>query len=57
MTREEEGDDIIMRGGAESPPHVPDNESELGSSVSNPLEDSEYVFRCKARDMCSGTAR
>ena len=40
-----------MRGGAGSPPLPCDNESELGSSVSNPLEDSEYVYRCKARDI------
>ena len=46
-----EEDDIIMRGGAESPPLPRDNESDLGSTVSNPLEDSEYVHRCQARHM------
>lgn len=42
-------DDIVMRGEAGSPPLPRDNESELGSTTSNPLEDSEYVHRCKAR--------
>ena len=49
VTREPEADDIIMRGGAESPPLPRDEESDIGSTVSNPLEDSEYVHRCKAR--------
>ena len=48
MTQEPEIDDIIMRGGAESPPLPRDEESDVGSTVSNPLEDSEYVHRCKA---------
>ena len=49
MTQEPETDDIIMRGGAENPPLPRDEESDVGSTVSNPLEDSEYVHRCKAR--------
>ena len=49
VTREPEADDVIIRGGAESPPLPRDNDSDLGSTVSNPLEDSEYVYRCKAR--------
>lgn len=57
MTREPEEDDIIMRGGAESPPVPRDNESDLGSTVSNPLEDSEYVHRCKARHMAALAGR
>ena len=53
VTREPEEDDFIMRGGAESPPLPRDNESDLGSTGSNPLEDSEYVDRCKARHMAA----
>jgi hypothetical protein len=50
VTREPEADDIVMRGGAESPPLPCDKESDIDSTVSNPLEDSEYVHRCQARD-------
>ena len=46
-------DHMIMTGGgegdvprAESPLHS-DHEYEIGSSASNPLEDSEYFDRCK----------
>lgn len=50
---EPEVEEDVMRGGARSPSHDPDNESEIGSIVSNPLEDSEFVYRCKARHICS----
>lgn len=55
VTQEPEEGDIVMRGGAESPPVPHDNESDIGSTVSNPLEDSDYVHRCKASSICSST--
>ena len=38
--------DDDVTAGAESPSHS-DNEYEISSTVSNPLEDSEYFDRCK----------
>ena len=44
-------EDVIPR--AESP--IPgDHESEIGSNVSNPLEDSEYVYRCQVCHIAGG---
>lgn len=46
------GDDLMTRGAGESPPC--DNESDVGSNASVPLEETEYFIRCKVSKKMSG---
>ena len=46
------GDDLMTQGAGESPPC--DNESDIGSNASVPLEETEYFIRCKVSKKMSG---